>query len=150
MSDTGSASGTRGRWAAVAALVTAVVGVGVLWLVPTTAAGSDGSSASLFSLVGQWGLESIDLDLTVASVLLIVLTSVAVAVGGSAHIFVVRVVCAVGLVGMALFLAVGLDRALVSNTVLAVVFGVPAVLVVVSAVLSRLPAAHRRGLAFAR
>ena len=142
MSDTGSASGTRGRWAAVAALVTAVVGVGVLWLVPTTAAGSDGSSASLFSLVGQWGLESIDLDLTVASVLLIVLTSVAVGVGGSAHIFVVRVVCAVALVGM--------DRALVSNTVLAVVFGVPAVLVVVSAVLSRLPAAHRRGLAFAR
>ena len=150
MSHTGSASGTRGRWAAVAALVTAVVGVGVLWLVPTTAAGSDGSSASLFSLVGQWGLESIDLDLTVASVLLIVLTGVAVAVGGSAHSFTIRGACAVALVGMAMFLAIGLDRSVASNTLLAAVFGVPALLVVVSAGLSRLPAAHRRGLTFAR
>ena len=137
MSHTSSESSARGRWAAIAALVTAVVGVGVLWLVPTTAVGSDGSSASLFSLVGQWGLESVDLDLTVASVLLIVLTGVAVAVGGSAHVFAVRVVCAVALMGMAAFLAVGLDRALVSNALLAFVFGVPAVLVVVSAVKSR-------------
>jgi len=114
-----------------------------------TAVGSD-EGVSWLSRVSQWGLESVDLDLTVASVLLIVLTGVAVAVGGSAHAFAVRAVCAVGLVGMALFLAVGLDRALVSNAVLAVVFGVPAVLVVVSAVLSRLPAAPRRGLAFAR
>lgn len=79
------------------------------------------------------------LAITVASVLLIALTGLAVAVSGSAHAFAVRVVCAVALVGMAVFLAVGLDRALVSNTVLAVVFGVPAVLVVVSAVLARRP-----------
>lgn len=134
----GSESSTRGSWAAVVALVAALVGVGVLWLVPTSAAGSN-EEASWLSLVGQWGLESVDLDLTVASVLLIALSGLAVAVSGSAHAFAVRVVCAVALVGMAAFLAVGLDRALVSTTVVAVVFGVPAALVVVSTVLSRRP-----------
>lgn len=138
MSQTSSESGARGRWAAIAALVAAVVGVGVLWLVPTTAVGSD-ESVSWLSGVSQSGLESIDLDLTVASVLLIVLTGVAVAVSGSARVFAVRVVCAVALMGMAVFLAVGLDRALVSNTLLAVVFGVPAILGAVSAVQSRQP-----------
>lgn len=144
-----SESSNRGRWAGVAALVAAVVGVGVLWLFPTTDAGVD-EGTSWVSGVSEWGPTYVDLDLVVASVLLIVLTVIVVAVGRSAHAFTIRGACAVALVGMAMFLAIGLDRSVASNTLLAAVFGVPALLVVVSAGLSRLPAAHRRGLTFAR